>query len=207
MSSAKRGRFPHRPACYVGIVASKQYPSGCVNLPEGLLPRNLVESGPGGFRGSANLLAINRPKDKGRAPRLKAPPRSCDTHSHVYGPPDVNPHVPGRESRYAPVEAYRAMLSSPRKPASTIRIFSSAEYCLRVRRRMSRTVASAPAFKPFDFCLIFVPFGHYDEPETLRSENPSIYPIGADVRQSRRIRPAGGRCFRRLASNRNDGLR
>ena len=36
-----------------------------------------------------------------------------------------------------------------------------------------------------DFYLIFVPFGHYDEPEILRYANPSICPIGADVRQTR----------------------
>ena len=55
------------------------------------------------------------------------------------------------------------MLSSPRSPARTIRIFSSAEYCLRVRRRMSRTVCSTPLDELIDFCLICVPFGHYDE--------------------------------------------
>ena len=32
------------------------------------------------------------------------------------------------------------------------------------------------------FCLIFVPFGHYDEPESLPYEKPSIRPKGADVR-------------------------
>src|SRR5262245_54083133 len=74
------------------------------------------------------------------------------------------------------------MLSSPRRPATTIRIFSSAEYCLRVRRRMARTVASAPSFKPFNFWLIFVPFGRCDEPEILRYANPSICSVGADVR-------------------------
>jgi hypothetical protein len=35
-----------------------------------------------------------------------------------------------------------------------------------------------------DFCLIFVPFGHYDEPEILPYENTSICPKGADVRHS-----------------------
>jgi hypothetical protein len=39
-----------------------------------------------------------------------------------------------------------------------------------------------------DFCLIFVPFGHYDEPEILPYENPSMCPMGADVRQP--IHPA-----------------
>ena len=34
-----------------------------------------------------------------------------------------------------------------------------------------------------DFCLIFVPFGHYDEPEILRYAITSICPKGADVRQ------------------------
>jgi hypothetical protein len=33
-----------------------------------------------------------------------------------------------------------------------------------------------------DFCLIFVPFGHYDEPKIHPDENPSICPRGADVR-------------------------
>jgi hypothetical protein len=33
-----------------------------------------------------------------------------------------------------------AMVSSPRNPSSTMRIFSSAEYCLRVARRMSGLV-------------------------------------------------------------------
>jgi adhesin transport system membrane fusion protein len=33
-----------------------------------------------------------------------------------------------------------------------------------------------------DFCLIFVPFGHYDEPEILPNENSSNRPNGADVR-------------------------
>ena len=79
------------------------------------------------------------------------------------------------------------MLSSPRSPARTIRIFSSAEYCLRVRRRMSRTVCSTPLDELIDFCLICVPFGHYDEPEILRYTNPSIRPINADVKQMGRL--------------------
>jgi hypothetical protein len=33
-----------------------------------------------------------------------------------------------------------------------------------------------------DFCLNFVPFGHYDEPEILRYAITSICPKGADVR-------------------------
>ncbi len=35
-----------------------------------------------------------------------------------------------------------------------------------------------------DFCLIFVPFGHCDEPEILPYENSSDCPIGSDVRQA-----------------------
>ena len=49
--------------------------------------------------------------------------------------------------------------------------------------RISRTVLSAGSFLLIDFCLIFVPFGHYDEPEILRYAITSICPKGADVRQ------------------------
>ena len=37
-----------------------------------------------------------------------------------------------------------------------------------------------------DFCLIFVPFGHYDEPEILRYAITSIRPKGADIRHNQR---------------------
>jgi len=33
------------------------------------------------------------------------------------------------------------------------------------------------------FCLIFVPYGHYDQPEKLHYENHPICPKGADGRQ------------------------
>lgn len=56
------------------------------------------------------MLAIDRTTDEGRKPRLRTPPKTCDTHSHIYGPAGLYPHVGGRESRHAPVEAYRAML-------------------------------------------------------------------------------------------------
>jgi hypothetical protein len=58
------------------------------------------------------------------------------------------------------------MLSSPRSPSSTMRIFSSAEYCRRVWRRMSFSTCSAGALFDPDFCFIFAPCG-YDEPEIL----------------------------------------
>ena len=46
---------------------------------------------------------------------------------------------------------------SPRSPSSTMRIFSSAEYCLRVARRMSFTIRSDDGFWLSDFCLISTP--------------------------------------------------
>src|ERR1700722_17624016 len=49
------------------------------------------------------------------------------------------------------------MLSSPRRPSNTMRIFSSAEYCLRVARRMSRTTFSAGSLDDRVCCLIFAP--------------------------------------------------
>ena len=45
-----------------------------------------------------------------------------------------------------------------------------------------QTVLSAGSFLLIEFCLIFVPFGHYDEPEILRYAITSICPKGADVR-------------------------
>jgi predicted TIM-barrel fold metal-dependent hydrolase len=56
------------------------------------------------------MLAINRTEDAGHRPKLKAPLNTCDTHSHIYGPQDIYPHVEGRESRFAPIEVYRSML-------------------------------------------------------------------------------------------------
>ena len=49
---------------------------------------------------------------------------------------------------------------------------------------MSRLTLSAEFFLLIDFCLIFVPFGHYDEAEILPYENPSMYSTGVDLRQS-----------------------
>src|SRR5919112_4127535 len=75
-----------------------------------------------------------------------------------------------------------AMLSSPRRPSSTMRILSSAEKLRRVARRMSLTTVSAGSFAGPDVCFIFAPDG-YDEPEILRSREPSICLKGADAGQ------------------------
>ena len=50
------------------------------------------------------------------------------------------------------------MLSSPRSPASTIRIFSSAECCFRVALRISFTTFSAAALCVTGFWLISTPW-------------------------------------------------
>jgi hypothetical protein len=49
------------------------------------------------------------------------------------------------------------MLSSPRKPDSTMRIFSSAENWRRVARRISLMTCSAGSFTGSDCCPIFAP--------------------------------------------------
>src|ERR1700733_9823921 len=67
------------------------------------------------------------------------------------------------------------MLSSPRRPSSTMRILSSAEKCRRVARRMSLIASSAGALSGPDFLLIFAPRG-YDDPEILPKRNPQIVP-------------------------------
>ena len=43
---------------------------------------------------------------------------------------------------------------SPRRPSSTMRIFSSAAWCFRVARRMLRTSVSDDAGVELDFCLV-----------------------------------------------------
>lgn len=48
---------------------------------------------------------------EGRTPQLVTPPKACETHSHIYGPADKYPRVPGRTPAFeASVEAYLTML-------------------------------------------------------------------------------------------------
>lgn len=48
---------------------------------------------------------------EGREPRLIAPPKACETHSHIYGPIDQYPRYPGRKPNFgASLEAYQTML-------------------------------------------------------------------------------------------------
>src|SRR5256884_7445278 len=65
------------------------------------------------------------------------------------------------------------MLSSPRRPSSTMRIFSSAE-------RISRTVFSALSGMRLLACLIVAPQRGYDEPATLSYAISSFCPTSAD---------------------------
>jgi len=90
-----------------------------------------------------------------------------------------------------------AMLSSPRSPSRTMRIFSSAENCRRVARRMDLIAFSTGCFAGPDFCLIFAPCG-YDDPEILPKRNPQTVPraLTTDTPRERRdpwvrLRPAG----------------
>src|SRR3712207_650216 len=75
-----------------------------------------------------------------------------------------------------------ATLSSPRKPSSRMRFLSSAEKWRRVARRMSLTTVSAGSFAGPDLCFIFAPYGS-DEPEILRSREPSLCLMGPDAGQ------------------------
>ena len=61
---------------------------------------------------------------------------------------------------------------------------------------------AAPVWRVCDFCLIFVPFGHYDEPEILPYEIPLICSIGADVRhKGRKIIVSVDKDMRTVPSN------
>src|SRR6516225_5525981 len=76
------------------------------------------------------------------------------------------------------------MLSSPRRPSSTIRILSSAEKCRRVARRMFLMTWVAGSFSGPDFCPIFAPQEGYDEPEILPSSTHPTCLMSADGGQS-----------------------
>jgi predicted TIM-barrel fold metal-dependent hydrolase len=52
-----------------------------------------------------------RVSGEGRKPRLIAPPKACETHSHIFGPADKYPRFPGRRPNWgASLEAYETML-------------------------------------------------------------------------------------------------
>src|SRR6516225_1069771 len=72
------------------------------------------------------------------------------------------------------------MLSSPRRPSSTMRIFSSAECCRRVALRISRTVFSALSGMRLFACLIVAPQRGYDAPAILSYAISSFCPTSAD---------------------------
>src|SRR5437588_13086318 len=76
------------------------------------------------------------------------------------------------------------MLSSPRRPSSTMRIFSSAEWCRRVARRISRTVFSALSGMRLLACLIVAPQQGYDEPGIVSYAIRPFCPTSADGLQT-----------------------
>ena len=82
-----------------------------------------------------------------------------------------------------------AMLCSPRRPSSTIRIFSAAEYCLRVARRMSFTIRSDDGFK---IARATAAAEEVEKPELLRLAIPALvygtYP-GASTEQRHQLLP------------------
>jgi hypothetical protein len=51
---------------------------------------------------------------------------------------------------------------------------------------MSLIIFSDAVWRVCDFCLVFVPLGHYDEPEIVSYTIMLICPIGADVRRQPR---------------------
>jgi predicted TIM-barrel fold metal-dependent hydrolase len=70
-----------------------------------------------------------------------------------------------------------------------MRIFSSAENCRRVARRISFTTCSAGSFTGPDFCPIFAPSIGYDGPKILFISTQPICLIGTDAGQAAVHRP------------------
>ena len=97
-------------------------------------------------------LRVSLPPDPNtRAPHWTLPPGACDTHAHVFGPPDLFPYAD--ERRYtppaAPVEHYRnmqkitglsrAVFVSPTAHGYDNRVILNAIANLGIRRAASRT--------------------------------------------------------------------
>ena len=61
-----------------------------------------------------------------------------------------------------------------------------------VKPKKYTMASSIIVWRVCDFCLIIVPFGHYDEPEIFPYAIRLICPIGADVRQSSKSEVLGG---------------
>src|SRR5206468_10369694 len=76
------------------------------------------------------------------------------------------------------------MLSSPRKPVSTMRIFSSAENCRRVARRNLLHNLLCRFFHRPGFLSHLRSFNGYDGPEILPSSTHPFCLSGADAGQS-----------------------
>ena len=55
------------------------------------------------------MTDIDFTEDAGRAPFFKAPPKTCDTHSHIYGALEQYPRTVDNK-RMATVDAYKATL-------------------------------------------------------------------------------------------------
>src|SRR3974377_1426362 len=72
------------------------------------------------------------------------------------------------------------MLFSPRRPSSTMRIFSSAEWVRRGALRISRPVFSALSGMRLLACLIVAPQQGYDEPGIVSYAIRPFCPISAD---------------------------
>ena len=83
------------------------------------------------------------------------------------------------------------------KASSTMRIFSSAEWCRRVFLRMSRTVFSALSGMRLLACLIVAPRWGYDEPKILSYAISPFCPTSADGLQWPGIRSPAQAAMRR----------
>ena len=94
------------------------------------------------------------------------------------------------------------MLSSPRSPSSTTRIFSSAEKCRRVARRIFFMTCSAGSLTNPDFCLIVAPLkATMNQKSSLPQSAKSV----SEVLTPDSPKPQDARPASRLAAARSHG--
>ena len=83
----------------------------CLHLLTGLAGSALLAREAGAQEQPKAIPTIDPPDPNPKAPSFKLPPKSCDTHTHIFGPASRYPFAPNRpyNTADAPLEAFRAL--------------------------------------------------------------------------------------------------
>src|SRR5215471_9927554 len=70
-----------------------------------------AQASPPAGTAAKTIPTIDPPDPNPKVPVFKLPPKSCDTHTHIFGPQSLYPYSPNRpyNAPEAPLEAFRAV--------------------------------------------------------------------------------------------------